>query len=324
MYYAASGTFHAVSPLLIFFLSILSLGLAYSLKYGYLTRGLSLIRVVLKAVFGKVDSEDNSLQRGIQAVGFAYDPEQDIFYSTIDAWQRNFGYCRLYDEAAAPLSMIIDCEPITFNYDRKKWMIQFWKGQYALTTGCEIGVYTSTRPEISIPGLFQGTFYDCASDEDLLQISYIVKKNGKVLFTREGKHWWLTGFLLFHFSEPWELTMDINITLKDSEMRRAFEQGLIKAGYAKDEIFASGSTVCLEYDEPRTPQPLTRTPATDWIVQRKNALLCRMFKHLTKSTRTAEEKVKFLEKHSHMYGSALHMGRHKDVYKAYETIKEYL
>ena len=35
----------------------------------------------------------------------------DIFYSLNDCWQRDFGYCRLYDEACAPLAMIIDCEP---------------------------------------------------------------------------------------------------------------------------------------------------------------------------------------------------------------------
>jgi uncharacterized protein (DUF927 family) len=53
--------------------------------------------------------------------GFAYSKQQDIFYSTLNAWQRSFGYSRLYDEAAAHFAMIVDSEPIYFDYDGKRW-----------------------------------------------------------------------------------------------------------------------------------------------------------------------------------------------------------
>ena len=49
-----------------------------------------------------------SLNKMIESSGYAYDPSQDIFYSRIDAWQRNFGYCQLYDEVAPSLSLIFD------------------------------------------------------------------------------------------------------------------------------------------------------------------------------------------------------------------------
>jgi len=55
---------------------------------------------------------NDELDKAIEIAGYSYDPKQDIFYSTMDPWQRDIGYCRLYDELAAPLGMIIDCEPI--------------------------------------------------------------------------------------------------------------------------------------------------------------------------------------------------------------------
>src|SRR5690554_5362892 len=100
-----------------------------------------------------------SFNKFLEPYGFAYDPYKDLFYSNLDAWQRDKGYCRLYDEAAAPLSMIMDCEPIYFEYDNKRWLIQFWKGQYGMTTKVEIGVYNTDKPDLNTE-YFNGTFYE--------------------------------------------------------------------------------------------------------------------------------------------------------------------
>ncbi len=32
------------------------------------------------------------LDKAIEIAGYSYDPKQDIFYSTMDPWQRNVGY----------------------------------------------------------------------------------------------------------------------------------------------------------------------------------------------------------------------------------------
>ena len=37
--------------------------------------------------------------------------------------------------------MIIDAYPVYFDYQDKTWMIEFWRGQYGINTGAEIGVY---------------------------------------------------------------------------------------------------------------------------------------------------------------------------------------
>ena len=119
----------------------------------------------------KYGSGNETFDRLLERLGFAYDHSQDIFISILHPWQRDYGYCRLYDEAAALFSMIVDCEPIYFEYRGKRWLIELWKGQYALTTGGEIGVYLTDLPDMEIPGVFRGPFFFAAGDGDLLQLS---------------------------------------------------------------------------------------------------------------------------------------------------------
>jgi len=265
-----------------------------------------------------MDSED--LEKLIEIAGYSYDSLQDIFYSILDPWQRKVGYCRLYDEAAAPMGMIIDCEPIYFEYNEKKWMIGLWKGQYDLVTGGEIGVYIGAL-DLKIPGLFNGTFYSCASDSDLLQMSYTLKKNGETLFTREGTHWWLTGFKLGEFSEPSELVMDINITLKDALMRDAFISGLKNAGYSDDQFFIRYNTVSFRYDIPKTPQPMTRKPTTDRLIQKKNKLLCEKYQEMTQAFDNLQDKLLALEKDSpEMYRKIMNIGKAKPLSEIYDSL----
>ncbi len=293
-------------------------------------RWLPIAKKVLKALLfllgvGKDTADKSELDKIYSIAGYAYDSKQDIFYSTLNPWQRKFGYCRLYDEAAAPLGMIVDCDPIYFNYKEKRWLIEFWKGQYDLPTGAEIGIYNTKAPELNIPGIFKGIFYYSASDDELLWMSYILKKKDKVLFTRGGRHWWLTGFRLGEFSQPSELTMIITITFKDWEMCTAFIKGLMRAGYLPHEFKRYGNTVRVTFDKPHTPQPITRTKVTDAIIQAKNKMLCDMYNQATKGAMTMEEKLKAIkEKNPELYSHIMGMGRPKDLYKSYRQIKKYI
>ena len=265
------------------------------------------------------------LSQIIERAGYAYDATQDLFYSIRNAWQRKYGYCQLYDEACSPLTLILDFEPIRFNYDNRRWLIELWKGQYGMTTGCEVGVYQTDGPDLDVPGVFNGTFYDSVSDEEQLNISYTLYKNKKPLFKRADRHWWLTGFILGEFTEPNELTMDVSITLRDQPMCDAFVKALKKAGYLSQEIKVRDNTVSLFYDKPRMPQPLTRVPLTDWAAQRKNQLLCEKYQQLTAGYRTAPEKLIALQTASpEMYTALLDFGRPQQVYRQYDTISEYL
>ena len=262
---------------------------------------------------------NDELDNAIEIAGYSYDQKQDIFYSTMDPWQRDIGYCRLYDELAAPFGMIIDCEPIYFEYLGKKWMIGFWKGQYDLVTGAEIGVYTKAA-DLNFLNLFKGAYYDCASNTDLLKMSYTLKKNGQTLFTREEKHWWLTGFKLGEFSNPSELTMDITITLHNVMMRDAFVTGLWNAGYPLDEFTRNGSAVSFTFGSPHTPPPITRTPSTDRIIQRKNELLCEKFQAITGTSNTIRDKVKAIEEQApEIFDKIIRMGKSKQLYETFSS-----
>lgn len=261
----------------------------------------------------------------IEAAGYSYDPMQDIFYSILDAWQRDMGYCRLYDEAAAPFSMIMDCEPVYFEYDGKRWLIEFWKGQYGMSTGGEIGVYNTDSPDLNIPGVFNGTFYYTVSNEELLKMRFILKKEGRILFERKGEHWWLTGFKLGEFSEPSDLVMGVQITLKDEQMRDAFVEGLKKAGYCEEEFFIRRNTVELSFDQPKSPQPYTRAEATDWITQRKNEELCKIYQELTKSYDDFPDKIMAIQqKAPDIFDKILDLGKAKRLFENFNIIKNYL
>lgn len=261
----------------------------------------------------------------VPVAGFTYDEEQDIFYSSMDAWQRQYGYCRLYDEALAPLSMVVDCEPIYFDYAGKHWLIEFWKGQYGMTTGCEVGIYNTSRPEINIPGLFSGAFYNCVSSEDMLNIYIELNKNGKTLFSRLEKHWWLTGFILAEFSEPEELSVKIRLSLKDEAMLDAFLAAMKEAGYSDREWALGGNTVTFIFDRPRTAQPVTRTGEFSQFIQRKNKFLCDWFNELSRGEKDTPAKIEAIGRYyPFLYNEAIDIGGTKKIWDRFRFLVGFL
>lgn len=272
------------------------------------------------------DSERlDELNHDLNPFGFMYEPHQDIFFSIMNGWQRGFGYCRLYDEASAPLSMIIDCEPICFEYDGKRWMIEFWKGQYGMNSGGEVGIYYATGPNLNIPGVFNGTFYYCIKDDDRINMSFAIRKNGNLLFARSGYHWWLTGFKLGEFSKPSELTMDVMMDLYDKQMTNAFVAALKKVGYKQEEYTVQGRRVYVHFAKPHSSQPVTRTAFTDFLMQRNNESLCNAYNRLTKPYTNTLDKLEIVRNESpNMYTKILSVGKSKAVYDAYQKIKSHL
>lgn len=306
------------------FLLLLLIGFIYTFRLKRKGLKHEVIRPVTD-VIGSEPERISELNQELKPFGFAYEPYQDIFYSVMNPWQRELGYCRLYDEASAALSMIIDCEPITFEYDGRKWLIEFWKGQYGMNTGGEVGIYYTTGPSLNIPGLFNGTFYRCPKDEDCINMSFSFRKKGNLLFTRSGYHWWLTGFKLGEFSKPSDLTMDITLELYNRRMAYTFVNALIKTGYKETEYSVSGSRVMVHYDKPHSSQPVTRTAFTDFIMQRNNENYCDAYNKLTKDYTDTIDKLEVVRNESPgMYHQLLSLGKPKPVYESYNSIKEHL
>jgi hypothetical protein len=209
-----------------------------------------------------------NLAKAVDKAGFEYDPEQDIVQSKMDVWQRNFGYCWLYD-ALAPLgSMIIDCEPFYFDYDGKRWMIELWKGQYGLATGAEIGLYNH---EMGLIEDRAGLFW-CVTNRERLTMDFALYRDGARLFKRGPEwHWWLTGFKWGVFSDPSSLKMEVHIDgFPTRKMRDSFADSVYKKSYLPS---LGTRDIRFWFDIPKTPQPPTRIVApavqtyNEWLVK---------------------------------------------------------
>lgn len=276
-------------------------------------------------VVGNNQERIEELNRDLEPFGFFYEPVQDLFCSQMNGWQRGFGYCRLYDEASASLSMIIDCEPIPFEYNGIKYLIEFWKGQYGMTTGGEVGMYYTTGPSLNIPGVFNGTFYHALKDEDMINMSFAFRKNGNLLFTRSAYHWWITGFKLGEFSWPEELSMDIIMDLYDRKMAYVFGEALMKAGYTNEEFAIQGRRVWIHFDKPHTTQPLSRTSFIMRLMQKNNRSFCDAYHYLTEAYTDTPDKLEIVRNESpNMYRQILNMGKPHEAYDAYNKIRGFI
>lgn len=218
------------------------------------------IPAVKDTVFDEGWKPQTELAEAIYAAGFEYLPNKDIMGSTMNNVQRHGGYCKLYDDTAYVISSIIDCEPIYFHYDGYEWMIELWKGQYGIETGCEIGIYyrEKNKPLSVAEKTLTGTLYSCVPDDRMLDLRFSLKRGDEELFTREWKrHWWLTGFHWGLLSEPEQLTMNVGIRFPNREMKHAFvHEGLESIGYS----YTEADDCCVEFcfGKPLTPQPAVR------------------------------------------------------------------
>lgn len=155
------------------------------------------------------------------ACGFEYDAKQGIYYSHLNPLQRKFGFNFIYDMAAPMAGMFYDTKRIEFIYDNREWMIQIWKGQYGITSGAEIGLYN--RP------LDRVMQYDCADDEDLIEMQFDFYNQNQLVFSRgPEKHWWLTGFKIFNSGVPILIDLDMTLKFTNITMARAFYNSLKK------------------------------------------------------------------------------------------------
>lgn len=175
---------------------------------------------------GSLSTED--MNEILNSAGYVYDAEQDIYYSTLNPWQRHFGFGEEYDQAAPYVSMKYTTIKADFDYDGLKWRLQWWKGQYGVLVGAELGVYTKDPNDNST------TFYECASDEHLLDMSFEFYMNGKdykagnrLFYREEQAHWWLTGFK-FGYGNSRVFVVVATLKAFDSDMADAIETGFAR------------------------------------------------------------------------------------------------
>lgn len=210
----------------------------------------------------------------VNPLGFAYLLCQDIIVSLQDAWQREFGYHAFLDRTAPHFNMVFDSEPIYFPYQGRTWLIEFWKGQYGINTGGEVGVYQAEG--LLSPEECRSAHFQSAEDSDMLQLAMELYAKEQSLFCLQQRHWWLAGFCMGSYREPEELTMRVSVTCLDEEMRSAFVQGLLKAGYKKEELQICGNKVTILFVRPRHSQSV-RKRFSARLSQRKNRMFCAIY-----------------------------------------------
>jgi hypothetical protein len=257
--------------------------------------------------------------------GLIYNMKYDFFTNTNSCGKRIYGACRLYDESAAPLGIIVDIENICFDYNNKHWLIQLQKGQYGLSCGGEISVYQTSLDSIFIPGYFFGSYYESNTDDDPLLISYSIMKKNEVFLTRKSSSWCVNSFRLGCFSEPDDLTMHIRITFPILDMCQAFYDALIELGYEAESITTLHNTIYFIYEEPKSPQPLTRNILTTYIMQKNNFAYITAYDYITQDYADTFSKLAYLKNYfPEMYQEIIKIGQPEQMYEDYAQIANYL
>lgn len=180
--------------------------------------------------------------KGMANIGYEFNIKEMIVYATFNSWMRDFGFCFGYD-AFCYFTPFFDYRTRRFKFDYadKEWMIQVWKGQYVITNGAEVGVYNREKGS-------DGTYYNCAGDEDCLKMSFDLYHGDDLILSRsEQSHWWINGFKMTNdkLYLPHELNIRFSIEMKDEEMLKAFCESVDNNIYDDVSYTVDGLTVNL-------------------------------------------------------------------------------
>ncbi|MBQ2904107.1 MAG: DUF4474 domain-containing protein [Clostridia bacterium] len=167
----------------------------------------------------------NHNDMGIVGVGFNMNLSEMLVYATVNCWMRDFGFCYLYDVVANSMPVFFNYKTrrFKFEYNDLEYMIQIWKGNYTVSNGGEVGVYCRDKEKF-------GTYYECANDDQMLEMSMQILHGDKILVDKPLQmHWWVNGFNLgTRMYLPESLTMKFSIVMADEEMLNAFCEAIDK------------------------------------------------------------------------------------------------
>ena len=255
-----------------------------------------------KSVIAKVNSlttqeKATLLDTLADTIGYGYDSGQDLFVARKDAPQKIFGYTTFFDQSAPYFNMIFDYETIYFDHNARTWLIEMWKGQYGINTGCELGVYYADK--IVSPEEYDTTHFQSVADKDMLFISLHLKRLSslKQIFPEEigrqqSHHWWMTMFKMGTYTKPENLFVNTAIRFKDYSMMyrflNSFEKALPQVPYHVDNL-----TVSFTFHKSRRKY----TPFKRFV--RQLALIscriyCKLFNYITRPFESSGDKVLYL------------------------------
>ena len=225
----------------------------------------------------------------VKPFGYCFHDKYGFFSSTLDAWQREAGYTWFYDYMAPRFQMVFDSLPVYFDYDGRTWLIEFWKGQYGINAGAEIGIYHADG--IVLPQEYKTTLFTAASDEELLPCSFLLcGRNGSCVQVSQT-HWWLTAFFTGYFVWPSDLDMKATIKFSDRRMQCAFVNGLRNAGYTEQDFVVNGFCVTVHFACTEKKHYKFCTRFWRRFSQWKNKIFCRLYLWVTRPFGRTEDRV---------------------------------
>ncbi|MBQ6165220.1 MAG: DUF4474 domain-containing protein [Clostridia bacterium] len=181
----------------------------------------------------------------LYSFGYAYNAQENMFYTTNDPWQRNMGFTPLYDNLSVLGNMYYDTIRFDFLYGGKRWRYQIWKGRYGITSGCEMGAYWQE------PDTTNTEYFYTPTDGDPLPGMYFELYRYEDYMFKNGpaKHWWLTGFRLFSSAGSEGLRMKCTFYMPNTEMADAIEEAVRSqcAQNGKLTYFRKGDDISLDW-----------------------------------------------------------------------------
>ncbi|MDD6038821.1 MAG: DUF4474 domain-containing protein [bacterium] len=247
---------------------------------------------ILLRLAGMTDEEKNKALNALaEPFGYAYVPEWDVFSSRVDAWQKQFGYGVLYDRAASYFHMVLDTLPIYFDYQEETWLIQIWKGQYGICTGCEVGIYHADH--LVSEKERATTIFRAVDEQEMPRMATGLWREGRLLAALKRTHWWLTTFDVGNFSKPSQLRMGISIQFADAAMRDAFCRALIATGMNPKKMLVTFTTVHFYF-------PMIDPELSSWqrfqrgLAQLLNRINSRIFHLFTRCCNSTRDQILYL------------------------------
>lgn len=158
-------------------------------------------------------------------LGYGFNAGNSTVFTAPDSIMRVFGFCFEYDIAAymLPLFFSYTTQRIKFEYGGKEWLVQLWKGRYAITNGCEVGFYNRDAKKF-------GTYYNVVSDDELFDATLDLYHGDDLIFSApKEKTWWISRYKIATVAYmPHTMTLVSTITMHDADMLKAFTAALDK------------------------------------------------------------------------------------------------
>ncbi len=165
------------------------------------------------------------------------------------AVQRKFGFNKAYDTLSGLANFYLDTIRVYFHYNGKDWLIEFWKGEYAMASvGCEIGYYyrECNEHENGVLGPDSGAdrkHYKAVEDRDAMMTSMklwhytdLTKEPELKIDFGSRQCWWAAAFengVLKPHSDRTALVMKGTVEFPTYEMMELFVEGLEDRGFVE-------------------------------------------------------------------------------------------